>query len=159
MKKIKLSKGEYTLVDDEDFEYLNQWKWSLLESRGAKYAMRNDYSNGVKSIKMHRLIMNLNSDNKELVDHIDNDGLNNQKVNLRLATRRQNSLNRKSWKKSSSIYLGVNFHKHSNKWVARIRTDNKRLNLGSFKTEQEAAIAYNLAAIIHHKEYANLNTI
>jgi len=113
MKEIQLSKiGKYkgmykVLVDDEDFEYLNQFNWHVGKVRGNNYAKRTIHSNPIKSVKMHRAIMNAPINMQ--VDHIDHNGLNNQKSNLRLCVNKENACNRKSIGKSK--YLGVS-HVH-----------------------------------------------
>jgi hypothetical protein len=167
MKEIKLTKDKFALVDDEDFEYLNQFRWSV--SKGSKkvlYANRGVWDKvrrKVKNWKMHRVILCL-TDPKVLVDHIDHNGLNNQRSNLREVTVAQNNKNRRSCKNSTSKYTGVSIaerkgssgtiHKY---WVATIGSNNKTIYLGTFKNEKEAAIAYNKGAIMYHGEFANLN--
>lgn len=156
MKQIKLTQGKFTLVNDEDYEYLNQWKWHTYKSKGIYYARRYDCSNGgKKNIKMHRLL--LNAEGEVLVDHIDGDGLNNQRVNIRLCTARQNAINRRGW--GSSKYTGVSFDKESKKWRARINTGFAKINIGRFAEEEKAAVAYNAYAKKYHGEFARLNVI
>lgn len=169
MKKIKLSqqgknKGKYVaLVDDEDFDYLNQFNWSAAKNKKTYYAVRNSSRKDGKQgkILMHREIMNT-PDNLD-VDHRNNQGFDNQKNNMRNCTRSQNLYNKTSAGKSK--YLGVNFvilkYKNTSyKYIAsEIRINKKRIHLGYFKTEELAAIAYNEAAIKHHGEFANLNII
>ena len=107
MKTIKLTKGKVALVDDEDFENLNKFKWYLYEYRNIQYAVSSLFG---KSIRMHRIIMN--EDNpKVFIDHIDHDGLNNQKLNLRKCNASENQKNSTRRKNSSSIYLGVQIYK------------------------------------------------
>ena len=148
MKEIQLSKGKITLVDDEDYQYLNQWKWY-------SYKIGNSYySHAVikyKTVIMHRLIMNCPTN--LVIDHIDHDGLNNQKSNLRICTQRQNTVNRMPFGKSK--YKGVYFD--GNRIRAIINYNNKKRYLGSFKNEMDAAKAYDEAAKKHHGEFAYLN--
>src|SRR3990167_10308366 len=112
MKEIKLTQGKITLVDDEDFEYINQWKWHVIKNKKQTHFYAQRSENG-KSIRMHRVIMKT-PHNKD-VDHIDHNGLNNQKNNLRNCTTQENIRNRTSYGKSS--YLGVSTHlaKYKNK--------------------------------------------
>lgn len=93
----------------------------------------------------------------EMVDHIDRDSTNNKIENLRAATRSQNQKNRTSAKNSTSKHLGV--HQHCEKWQSAININGKKVHLGSFKTEEEAAIAYNNAAVKYHGDFANINII
>ena len=112
MKEIKLTQGKVALVDDEDFDFLNQWKWCAHKDGNNFYAVRVDYSNGranKKFLSMHRVLLGL-TDPKIFPDHKDGDGLNNQRYNLRIATPSQNVINSKtSGKDKTSIYRGVSF--------------------------------------------------
>jgi hypothetical protein len=158
MKEIKLTLGRVALVDDEDYDYLNQWKWCAMKRRDIYYACRSKYISEQKiyiMILMHRLIMNVTDDSQ--IDHIDRNGLNNQKSNLRKCTHAQNMMNRKS--RGESKYLGVSYlqTKYGKYIVAQIRINGEVKKLGLFKTEEEAAVAYNNAAKIYHGEFANLN--
>lgn len=157
MKEIKLTLGKVAIVDDEDFEYLSQWKWTTKKHRNTFYARRNmKLPNGKnKDFKMHRVIMGV-TDPRQLVDHRDNDGLNNQKSNLRPCSLNENQHNRIS-RKGSSKFKGV--RKDGNKWYAQIMSYRVKRNLGSFDNEIDAAKAYNDAAIIYHGEFAHLNQI
>lgn len=152
MKEIKLTQGKVALVDDDDFEYLNQWKWYAHKKPNTFYAIRNPH------VKMHRLIMGV-TDPKILVDHCDLDGLNCQKQNLRIATKSQNGANRISVKNGTSKYLGVHFDYSRNKWVAALTKNYKKAYSKRFNSEHEAALAYNKKATELHGEFAKLNVI
>lgn len=166
MKEIKLSqRGKnkslnlVALVDDNDFDYLNQWKWFADKYKNGWYAGRQDYSTGKKKyLKMHRVILGI-TDSKLLGEHADRNGLNNQRSNLRVATKSQNAINVSSRYNSTSNYLGVCWHKREKKWRAQITKDYKKIQIGSFDNEHEAAIAYNQKAVQLFGEFANLNKI
>lgn len=158
MKTIKLTQGKYALIDDEDFERLNQVKWHSHEDKNTWYAARSEYINGrQKTIRMHRLIMNAPPDKQ--VDHRDGNGLNNQKGNLRYATNLQNTRNQKPLIGRSSKYKGVCWDKQHKKWMAYIMVNGKQTYLGYFDDEILAAQTYNLAAKMHFGEFAWLNDI
>ena len=156
MKEILLTQGKITLVDDEDYDFLMQWKWSLVKGNRTLYAQRKTgfRHQKNKNIWMHRLILNV-PDGKQ-TDHIDHNGLNNQKSNLRICNNSQNQINKRIIKKGKSKYTGVTFVK--NKYiVAQISVEHKHINLGYFKTEELAAKAYDEAANRMHGEFATLN--
>ncbi len=107
---------------------------------------------------MHRLILELNDHNLQ-VDHIDHDPSNNTRANLRIVTSRQNMMNKKPYKNSSSKFKGIYWQKAAKKWHAQIVINGRVKYLGLFTSELEAALAYNEAAKKHYKEFAFLNKI
>lgn len=156
MKEIKLTKGYVAMVDDDDYEYLNQWKWYYHNG----YAVRNKCQNH-NSMRMHRIILKIN-DRNILVDHINRDKLDNRKNNLRQCDAHGNSRNRSKVKNASSIYLGVYYEatkRGRKKYHAQIRINGKQTHIGRYLTEKEAGMAYNKMALIHFKEFASLNII
>lgn len=144
-KSIQLTQGKIALVDDEDFERLNQYKWCF----SGQYAQRKVLR---KTILMHRVILECPQ-----VDHIDGNRLNNQRSNLRACNHAQNQMNREKSKGLSSVYKGVSWHKQVEKWRARIQTNQGCLYLGLFESEIEAAQTYDEAAKEHFGEFARLN--
>lgn len=163
MKEIKLSqqgknKDKYTaLIDDEDYGFLNQFRWCIQKNKHTIYVIHNKYRSKGKNevILMHRLIMNPANDLE--IDHIDHNGLNNQKHNLRICTKYQNNLNKIP--QGRSKYLGVSITGIGNKRkiIAKIAKNGKQKYLGTFKNEIDAAKAYDNAAKIYHGEFANFN--
>lgn len=151
--EIPLTKGKFSLIDKEDYPMVSRHKWHEHDGYATKCSTRDKKRFG---IKLHRFIMR--ATDREFVDHINHNRLDNRKENLRICTIQQNSWNaRKTDKKKSSIYKGVCFHKATKKWRARIKINRKDVELGLFLTEKEAALAYNEGAIIYHKEWAVLN--
>lgn len=144
MKKIKLTQGYEALVDDKDYEWINQCKWHVFPNNsGSMYAFASKQKFDGK--KHHRLIMHrvINKTPAGFeTDHINGNGLDNRRSNLRSVTRSQNMLNRKRNKKSSSKYKGVYWHKQHRKWIANIQINKKRIFIGLFKKELDAAKAY-----------------
>ena len=148
----------FAFVDDEDFDFLNRFVWYINRSDEKIYANTMLLINGKQAkISMHRLLVAKQSTSP--VDHRDHNTLNNQKENLRVCSLAGNSQNQlKTKRKTSSIYKGVHRGKHN--WVAQINSMTIKGNhayLGSFKSEVDAAKAYDKAAIERFGEYANLN--
>lgn len=152
------------LIDDEDYELIKPYKWSISCVRGQFY-MVHTYWPGLKSktIKMHRLIMGVLGTPKIHIDHIDRNSLNNQKLNMRKATIAENSRNVGPNKRSHTGYKGVYLYKYPNKnagkYTAALRYDGKTFHGGYFKTAKEAAQKYNEMAIKYHGEFAFINEI
>ena len=154
MKEIKLSQGLVTKVDDEDYEYLAQWKWRAMKSRNTYYAVRYEKKSGKDiAILMHRILMKT-PDNLQ-VDHKDRDGLNNQKYNIRNCTHVQNLHNQKK-KGKLNKYKGV-YVINKNNIIAVITLNYKQVWRKRFKTEEEAAREYDKMASVYFGEFAELN--
>ena len=159
MKEIQLTQGKVALVDDADFEWLNQWKWCCHTWKRKSYAERVEIIDGKRFvIKMHRLILGLSHGDGKLVDHEDGDGLNNQRYNVRVCDYNVNNWNRKVRHDAASPYKGVSVYRKT-KWKATINFNGKQYWLGSFDCQKEAAKAYNLAAVKYHGAFAKLNQI
>lgn len=164
MKKIKLTQGKYALVDDADFEVLNKVRWSIHKSinRDVFYAKKNGEQKNYKksTIYMHSFIMKTPIGME--TDHINGNGLDNRRSNLRVVSSAQNHINQSSYKNTSSKYKGVTWHKHKHKWQAAIGFGGsviKRNNiyLGLFTSEKEAGRAYDEKAKELYGEFARLN--
>jgi hypothetical protein len=154
-KTVPLSRGLFAIVDDEDYSLISQHKWSACKSshRERFYAICYPKKPAPKrKIAMHRLVMGA-TDPKIMVDHIDGDGLNNRRSNLRIATNSQNQMNKNGWSKSG--YKGVSQFK--NKWHASIRFDGKLHSLGNYDTPEQAALIYDKAAMKAFGAFAHLN--
>jgi len=159
MREIVLHNSSLrAIVDDEDYELVSQYKWYALRSAHtqAVWYAEASYPNSGGKVLMHRLIL---KPGKLHVDHIDNNGLNNQRSNLRFATTSQNQMNARKQSDTTSKYKGVHYCKREKRWQARIAINGSpRRSLGYFSTEEEAAQAYNLAASNLFGEYAKLNS-
>ena len=160
MKKINLGGNryenkpikDYALVDDDIFDYLNQFKWWLTDNGYAISTKKTD--SGRTRIRMSREV--INCPNGYFVDHIDGNKLNNQKSNLRIATKSQNGMNRGRPASNTSGYKGVSWDKHTLKWRAEIKANGKRYRLGRFLEKVDAAKAYFEAARKLHKDFAHI---
>lgn len=166
MKKIKLGEsGKYALVDDADYEWLNQWTWFW----SAGYAVRKTPRPEQKQFIMHRVIMNAPKSTQIVVDHINCNGLDNRRSNLRFANRSQNRANGVSPRiKKTSLFKGVSLNKIKTLsrykkwytyyyWKAEITCNGKNYFLGRFKSETEAAKAYDKKAKELFGEFALCN--
>lgn len=147
MKEIQLTQEQVALVNDEDFEWLNQWKWYANKGGNTFYAQRrlSTIDGKCHKIKMHHAIMGKPPKGFE-ADHENGNGLDNQRHNLRFVTRRQNQQNKKNKiKPKTSQYPGVYWHKTAKKWTAQIYIDKIRKHLGLFINEKEAFEVYRKA--------------
>lgn len=162
MKKIVLNSKKYgnkiCFVDDDDFELLSLQTWQLSHTTNTFYA-RTTQKNNQKSRAMHKIIMekHFNTHNDTIIDHMDQNGLNNQKKNLRVADKSKNGANSKLNKANKSGYRGVTFQKDINKWRVRIWKNNKPISGGCFKNKFDAARAYDLIAKEIFGDFATLN--
>ena len=156
MKKIPLNHGKFAMVDDEDFERVAQFRWQYRKTKsGAEYVIRKQKINGVYvNIHLHRFVL---PHDFQDTDHIDGNGLNNQKFNLRPCTRSQNKMNQHSIRLHSSRFKGVHFKKSSNIWGASIRARGKLKHLGYTEDESDAAKLYDVAANKLFGEFARTN--
>jgi len=151
-RKIPLTQGKFALVDPEDYAELARHKWCAAKQGNSFYAVRSE---GSRQLRMHRVIMNAPAG--MVIDHIDHEGLNNTKRNLRPCTKAQNAHNQRPQKGRSSKYKGVCWSKREGKWYSRIQYQGRPRSLGLFKDERDAARARDAAALALHGEYAFLN--
>jgi hypothetical protein len=163
VSKIQLSHEKYTLVDDEDYEFLSKYYWrawdSGVKARAVYYAVRQEGSvKKRKTFLMHRVIMN--AQKGEEIDHINGDPLDNRKINLRKVTRRENAQNQHTT--TYSKYIGVTYDKRPNiksHWLARITFGSKTIHIGAFVKEEEAVKAYDKKLIENGLKPVNFSKV
>lgn len=148
-KTILLTQNKYALVDDDDYEKTNAYKWHYSEKDGA---LRNT---GKTTISMHRFILLKDKKSSLEIDHINHIKTDNRKENLRLCKKSDNLKNKNKYKNNKSGYKGV--YKGRKYFVAEIRVDTKKIFLGNYENPVDAAKAYDDAARKYHKEFAKTN--
>jgi len=156
---IPLTLQQFAIIDSEDFQMLSRYKWQaepIKRRTGGYYALRAYAINGRKpKMYMHRVIIGAKPG--DYVDHINGNGLDNRKENLRICTTQQNRCNSPGLLNSSSIYKGVTWNKQCRKWQASIKVKSKNTHIGLFLNERDAAIAYDKVAAEKFGEFAWLN--
>ncbi len=159
MKQITLTQGQFAIVDDADFNWLNQFKWYARKHQsGNFYAARGCREKGkVFTIRMSRQILELEPGDKRQGDHQNHITLDNRRSNIRICSCQENLRNRKSALNSSSKYKGVCWYKPLKKWHAQITINKIVKHLGYFIKEELAALAYNQAAKKYLGKFANIN--
>jgi hypothetical protein len=148
VRLIPLSGGGYAWVDAADYERLNRYHWRLANG----YPCRLD---GRRAVLMHREIMEPAAD--KVVDHIDGNRCNACRANLRICDRNENRFNQRKRRTGLSRFKGVTFHKGMGKWKAHYRLNHRLHHIGYFDDEVAAARAYDLAAVAHFGEFAQVN--
>ena len=164
--KIPLTRGMFAIIDAEDFEKVSSHKWYAYKGYSKFYAGKSQWQPGKKRQKllcMHNFIFG-EIPKGMMIDHINGDGLDNRKCNLRIATRSQNRGNARKTvqifgRPTSSKYKGVCWDKNNKKWQVQMKINNKSRHIGQFSDEKEAAKAYNKAAMAHFGEFAALNDV
>lgn len=156
MKEIQLTQGFVTIVDDEDYEWLNAFPWHYLLGYARKNVIGPDRKQHPEF--MHRWILGLEWGDPRPGDHINHDSLDNRRSNLRICSdMKDNATNVSARVGCSSRFKGVSWHKAGNRWRAYISFDGKHQHIGSYVTEEEAARAYDRAAIEHYGEFVCTN--
>lgn len=156
MKKIKLKHGKYALVDNRDYFLLSKFKWREIQvtKNNNIYAVRTD-SKLKRVIYMHRQILGEIPKGK-MTDHIDGDGLNNQRSNLRFATHSENMRNRKMALNNKSGFLGVSWNTTAKQWYATAKLNGKTHHIGHSKDILKAAKMYQEYALKNYKEFKRI---
>jgi len=156
-RRIYLGQSQWTILDVEDYYKFANIGWALGGYKKNFYAV-----GGIKNkngefeiVRLHRAIMN--PPKRRVVDHRNGNGLDNRRENLRIATKSQNACNNRKRRNSTSRFIGVYFHKWHGLWVASIWYRGKKIWLGQFESEIEAAKAYDRSALKYRKEFARLN--
>jgi len=164
MRKIALTQGRFAIIDDEDFNELNRYKWQVTRNGYAIRTQNKSKKKGIlkkTGIYMHKVIMG-NPMGFE-VDHINGNPADNRKSNLRIIKHKQNSYNLNIYKNNRMGYKGVHLHKQrintSTPFTATIRVNKKLIHLGCFKSLKDAALAYNNASKQYHGEFGRLNNL
>ncbi len=164
MKVIPLTRGKFTIVDDDDYERLMKHSWAWVPPTGSQsgegYAVRKGSKRRgePRTVQMHREILGLKKDEKIMVDHKNINSLDNRKENLRLANIQQNGFNRpKPVMRCTSRFKGVLQRKNETKWTARIKFNGRHVELGSYADEEKAASVYNFASRIFFGRYRHEN--
>ena len=154
-----MTQPQYAKVDPADYKRLRGYEWFAKKARKSFYArgcVADSKTAKGKTTYMHQKILEVPQG--LVVDHINHDGMDNRRANLRAATRAQNIRNRKKFAKSSgSKYKGIYFRKNTRKWEVLITFERKKIFLGCFRSEIDAAKAYDRAAMKYHGEFASLN--
>lgn len=147
--------GLFAIIDAEDAERIAGYRWRAERGKHTVYAVANVERGSRKTVKLHRLILDAPSGVE--VDHVNRQGLDCRRQNLRLATHQDNQRNRAKQLGNSSRYKGVGWHKATRSWRARIKVDNRTEELGGFSDEEAAARAYDRRARVAFGEFAVLN--
>jgi len=155
MKIIRLAHGKKTVVDDHIYPLVKDYKWYPHKSSTNNYYARATIKG--KKVLLHRLITECKKE--FVIDHINGNGLDNRKKNLRMCLQKENMRNQKTNSRNTSGYKGVYYRKDRKKWTAQIRVNKRHKFLGYFDNKIDAAKSYNRASILYHKEFSKLNNV
>lgn len=152
VRAVPLSRGKFAMVDAEDYARVMRYSWYAEQHYGLWYAMRKE---GGRTVRMHREIMG--APGGKVVDHINHDGLDNRRCNLRVCTHRENIRNQRGQRGRSSRYKGVSLDGRLGKWRAQLWHEGRHHYLGVYASEVEAARAYDAKARELYGAFAYLN--
>lgn len=161
-RTIPLTRGYVAIVDDEDYERLSEWNWHVIGRAPYIYAVRKrrvgegEFWRTKRVLYMHCAVVNADGDGLIRVDHFNHNTLDNRRANLRICTHGLNLANQRSTT-GQSRFKGVHWRKDRHRWRARIRINRKDYSLGYYCHEEDAARAYDKAAIEAWGEFAYLN--
>lgn len=151
-KAIALTKGHFTLVDEQDFSELSKYNWfARVYKNGKVYACRKIQVPKETTINIHRQILNAPYDRE--VDHINGNALDNRRCNIRLVTRSQNNMNKELQSNNTSGYRGVYWNTRRRRWVAAIQVNGKSKYLGAYSNPYTAHQAYLEGSKLYHGDY------
>lgn len=158
MKKIPLTRGKVAVIDDKDYVYVEPFKWCAMPNGTTWYAITNVRCPDGKQrqVRMHRLLMGVKRRDGMEVDHVNHNGLDNRRNNLRVCTHQQNMCNGKA-KRGKSRFRGLSWDASRQWWRVSLRVYGRDRYVGIYKDEMQAALGYDLAALRTHKEYACCN--
>lgn len=153
-KQLPLTQGKFAIVDDDVYEWASKYKWHAVRKKNSFYAVRNTERNPHQTkIHLHREIMS--APIGVMVDHINGDGLDNRRENMRFANYAENGRNRGMQTNNKSGYKGVGLF--GGRWYSRIGVDGEQVHIGYFRDPEDAAMAYDAAAIAFHGDFAKTN--
>lgn len=152
LKEISLTQGKIALVDDVDFDCVNKHRWAARKSRHLYYAQSKIDG---KNVSLHAFLLNPPSNVD--IDHIDGNGLNNQRSNLRICSHMENMANQKRHSDSKSPFKGIWRAAHCDRWAAQLVFNGKKVYLGVYKNPADAALAYDKKAKELFGPFARLN--